>query len=464
MINISYISTLLLFIININISIESKTYKFELFPSAPLTETEYIVTSSDFLSKLKKRLPLLKTCLGSPKQCFYFALDTNLHMTLLQQKGITPEVFNQTFNIHESSSYKEETQGFPFIYLFKKVSSAFSKDTVTLDPVSYSIGGDFDNIHLNDFPFAIINEELQVPSLELGGYIGLMRDYHMESYDELNENYSLAYYLAKQKELTHKSFMLNYHVSRLGIINGGVFVVGVNYKEDSKYKACSSNIHQNRNDLSWHCYMNNFKLGNTDIPFETKVSFFSAYPLVSLPKSPGRQIFDMMREKSNKQCHIFSQKSCLYFVCDTEYDLNNFDNIDICFENDNCFSFTPIYMFTRIFQDINGKYFNLFKVIVHLSDDMNVILGYPAFINNDIVFDYDRQEVGMVSNVIHKKITKNENIEDIMNKEFKKKMYYVFICLISLISILGCAMLVYAMDNSSKEEGFELDVSQIVLD
>ena len=84
------------------------------------TETEYVVTSSDFLSKLKKRLPLLKTCLGSPKQCFYFALDTNLHMTLLQQKGITPEVFNQTFNIHESSSYKEETQGFPFIYLFKK--------------------------------------------------------------------------------------------------------------------------------------------------------------------------------------------------------------------------------------------------------------------------------------------------------------------------------------------------------
>ena len=91
-------------------------------------------------------------------------------------------------------------------------------------------------------------------------------------------------------------------------------------------------------------------------------------------------------------------------------------------------------MFTRIFQDINGKYFNLFKVIVHLSDDMNVILGYPAFINNDIVFDYDRQEVGMVSNVIHKKITKNENIfnfdkscqKRVVTLHFEKKNIYFF--------------------------------------
>ena len=65
------------------------------------------------------------------------------------------------------------------------------------------------------------------------------------------------------------------------------------------------------------------------------------------------------------------------------------------------FIFKPIHMFTRIYRSFNGKNFNIFNVIAHASDESRIILGYPAFINNDIVFDYDNNEVGFVSDIYH---------------------------------------------------------------
>ena len=40
----------------------------------------------------------------------------------------------------KADNYKEITEEFPFVYLYKKIIGLFSLDSILLNPVSYSIG------------------------------------------------------------------------------------------------------------------------------------------------------------------------------------------------------------------------------------------------------------------------------------------------------------------------------------
>ena len=83
-----------------------------------------------------------------------------------------------------------------------------------------------------------------------------MRDYNETSYNLLNLNYSLPYFIVLQKKLDYKTFMLNFYVSRLGIINGGIFMVGFNYKNNLQQRNCSSNImNEGISDNNWNFYI-----------------------------------------------------------------------------------------------------------------------------------------------------------------------------------------------------------------
>ena len=67
-----------------------------------------------------------------------------------------------------------------------------------------------------------------------------------------------------------------------------------------------------------------FKLGNLSIPWNNKVIFSSSYPLVVFPHTPDGKILELMLEKSEKQCHIFSHTKTKIFISEPEFNLNIF--------------------------------------------------------------------------------------------------------------------------------------------
>lgn len=112
--------------------IYTKTITIPLSSSSNLNYLDYTVSSSAFFSLTKNVLPLMKICIGTPSQCFAFAIDTSSSVTFLQSSKSPTKSFNITFDETSSSTYESTEDSLSFYYMLKSLQHYIVKDVISI--------------------------------------------------------------------------------------------------------------------------------------------------------------------------------------------------------------------------------------------------------------------------------------------------------------------------------------------
>lgn len=427
-----------------------KQIQFPLYYSTKLTYTDSMPTSSIF-SLTKNALPLLKLCIGSPPQCLFMAPDTSSTITFLQSSLVENKSFNQTFDTSKSSTL-ENTQDFAsFYYMFRFSPNIIVRDVLLINDIN---NNPYATDSANKFPFCLLTEMKNLPSTELGGYIGLSKNKPSNGGVYKKYNFLLTNYL------NLPIFSLSYRINEEGVIDGGLFTM--KDSESSGNKCNSTDIEGPTSARGWHCDVQSIKYGELEMNFSSVVYFHSINPAIIIPLKIGEPIFESMKKKSGDKCEILIERHRKVFVCENDYDLNTFDNIILYFSEENTLELHTKYMFEKIKQIGSKKTINLLKVSVPPLEEGVFVLGRPAFINNEISFNVQNSEI-----VFHKDVLSSipiPSIPTIIPKELAKTsdvISFIIIAFIFFICVGGTIILFISLSQLNNVFSFDLNIKHI---
>ena len=428
-----------------------KQVQFPLYPSTNLTFTDYSTSSSIFFSTTKNTLPLLKLCLGTPPQCLFMAPDTASSITFLQSSLVKNKSFNQTFDISKSSTFENTQDVLSFYYIFRFLPHSIAKDVLSINDI-HNILYSTDNE--NKLPFCLLTEMENLPAIEIGGYVGLSKN--KRANDEIFQKYSFSII----DHFNLPIFSLTYRIDGAGVVNGGLFTIK---SSDSSSNKCNSTDREDPTSArGWHCDVQTIKYGDLVMNFSSVVYFHSVNPVIMLPISIGEPIFESMKNKSGDQCYLLKERNKKVFACESDYDLNTFDNIVLYFSEENTLELHTKYMFERIKQMVNNKTMNLLKIMVSPLDDSAFILGIPAFINNEISFNTENSEI-----LFHKDVLSSipiPSMPTIIPQELTKTsdlISFVIIAFVFLICVSGTIILFISLSKLNNVFSFDLNIKNI---
>ena len=357
--------------------IYTKTITIPLSSSSNLNYLDYTVSSSAFFSFTKNVLSLMKICIGTPSQCFAFAIDTSSSVTFLQSSKSPTKSFNITFDETSSSTYESTEDSLSFYYMLKSLQHYIVKDVI-------SIKDKDDNAlkQKDKFVFCILKDTEKIPLIELGGFIGFSKfTYYKEEFNKYQ--FSLAKYFGMD------IFSLSYSINGTGVITGGE----LSFTESiAELPFCDSTDSKDpTSPRGWHCQTEMIQYGDFISNYTAHVYFQSIFPIIQVPNSIGVELFNHIISKTGNKCISLTEHKKKILRCDEDFDLNKLENIKIFFESkngkENYLELHTKLMFEFIHQTIDNKYYYILKMIVSSIDDIAFVLGEPAFVNNDISFN-----------------------------------------------------------------------------
>lgn len=320
-------------------------------------------------------------CIGIPHQCFKLLYDTGI-MYMIVGDSVKAAKFSNAFN--------------------SSVSQTIRTEKVNLVSLTYRTGilkarEVIDYVYINDinpsycFHFLLGYETSMIYSFD--GILGLGRLYPERNQgNDFDRRFSFIDYLYDNKLIKRKVFGHEY----INRTYGKFYIDEIPHSLGDNYFRCV-------NEpfipflLKWHCEMRSLSLstGENFTEINSPVAFDTGFVDVRGPKREGKVIFQNFLNISGVECHIEEKGFYQKFICNPDFDLRklphlyfNLKGMQLTFFNEDMF---------RLIERRNRK-FLLSKIILDVYQEYWQI-GEPVLKNYNMVFDYDNNIVGIVSNI-----------------------------------------------------------------